>query len=398
MLCVNIVCAVLFLLFHVVVLNATCMFKSNATYAICSDLEDVGVWGNAQWKKFNAGKDGKNALTTLKANNFQTTPNLEQIRIFTLVNHIEPGAFDGLDKLDFLQLYKNEITEITVDLFANLPIRQLILYETGIRKLAIGCFNSLPNLSIVNINKNFLPKISAGIFNNLNISKLSLQENGINIIDDGAFMNMNKLTLLALNGNRLTTFEPKYVLGYNRVLTRLWLYQNFLTEVSKDMFFGLPNLEVINLSYNLITEVKDNSFNDVKKVYLIALLHNRLEVLNPGIFPPQGLSSVQKLYIQNNQLTFLSSGVLIRLPNLKTIALGGNPWQCPCFYHLISWLANKNISRTCDDEYFLGHRPVCVVSLTSPKDCVYDVVNSKELVRIYTKAASEYPVLTPCLS
>ncbi|XP_044296770.1 platelet glycoprotein Ib beta chain [Varanus komodoensis] len=61
--------------------------------------------------------------------------------------------------------------------------------------------------------------------------------------------------------------------------------------------------------------------------------------LSEDDLPTSLASSTRRLYLNNNQLTFIPSGFFDRLKNLHTVSLWGNPWDCTCnILYLRSWL------------------------------------------------------------
>ncbi|KAJ7309683.1 hypothetical protein JRQ81_007742 [Phrynocephalus forsythii] len=55
----------------------------------------------------------------------------------------------------------------------------------------------------------------------------------------------------------------------------------------------------------------------------------------PDSFPP----STKKIYLNNNEITAIPSGLFDGLLNLQEVHLWGNPWECDChILYLRSWL------------------------------------------------------------
>ncbi|XP_034558019.1 trophoblast glycoprotein [Notolabrus celidotus] len=86
-------------------------------------------------------------------------------------------------------------------------------------------------------------------------------------------------------------------------LQKVYLGHNRLKELPKDFLASQPRLALVDLSSNLIQELPDGFLKDSE--------------------------SLQKLYLQGNQLQVLPGSVLQK-PNLRTLDLDWNPWDCSC--------------------------------------------------------------------
>ncbi|XP_074869134.1 platelet glycoprotein Ib beta chain [Carettochelys insculpta] len=61
--------------------------------------------------------------------------------------------------------------------------------------------------------------------------------------------------------------------------------------------------------------------------------------LTEGMLPASFSPSTHILYLNNNQLTHIPSGLLDNLKSLQLASLWGNPWECDCnILYLRSWL------------------------------------------------------------
>ncbi|XP_020661121.3 platelet glycoprotein Ib beta chain [Pogona vitticeps] len=60
---------------------------------------------------------------------------------------------------------------------------------------------------------------------------------------------------------------------------------------------------------------------------------------NEDTIPSSFAPSTRKIYLNNNELTFIPSGLFDNLKNLQEVHLWGNPWECDChILYLRSWL------------------------------------------------------------
>ncbi len=92
----------------------------------------------------------------------------------------------------------------------------------------------------------------------------------------------------------------------------------FLDLAGPHEFWGVPSGRP-----NPIPELKAGDFSGLSSLEGLLLQYNDLTTLPPGFF--HGLSSLKTLNLENNRLTTLSTGVFAGLSSLRTLALSGNP-------------------------------------------------------------------------
>jgi Leucine-rich repeat (LRR) protein len=110
------------------------------------------------------------------------------------------------------------------------------------------------------------------------IIELDLGYNNIKYIDGNIF-NLTKLKILNLAGNNLIKFDcSNYRYGYGfqldcdkMILEEMYLQNNNLINLPNDFQYAFPNLKVIHLEYNKITDYKE-LFNNLpaslEEIYL----------------------------------------------------------------------------------------------------------------------------------
>lgn len=78
---------------------------------------------------------------------------------------------------------------------------------------------------------------------------------------------------------------------------------NYLTELRENSFSNLKNLRQLYLGENHIINIKPGSFTNSSVIILI-LNSNRLMELQEGMF--EGLTKLQQLALKDNQVCFLN--------------------------------------------------------------------------------------------
>lgn len=239
----------------------------------------------------------KNVLLNLRIHNMQ----LSGCKIKTVHSEALSGQEESLKTLN---LQDNELSEVPVE---------------SLRKLS--------TLSLLDLSRNHITKVKSGAFETLEkLATLKLSDNNITL-EDGALRGLEScLKNLNLKGTKQKDV-PKAIQGM-KTLAFLDLSQNSLRELpglSGDKTFeGLNSLSALNLERNLIQNLQENAFLGVKKTLSsLSLLNNLL----PD-FPTAAISSLRELRVLDigfNLLTELPVDAFKGNPSITLLALDGNP-------------------------------------------------------------------------
>lgn len=274
---------------------------------------------------------------------------LEQLLVLDLSGnqltsaHIDDGTFSGLIRLIVLNLSHNALTRIDRLTFKDLFFLQILdLRNNSIGFIEDNALLPLYNLHTLNLAENRLNTIGPLLFNGLFVlSKLTLNNNLINQVDNRAFKNCSDLKELDLSSNALLevpeaiqelTFLKTLDLGENQLsdfkngtfknlnqLTGLRLIDNIIGNLTRGMFWDLPNLQVLNLAKNKIQSIERGTFDRNTQIEAIRLDANFLSDIN-GVFAT--LASLLWLNLSENHLVWFDYAFIPS--NLKWLDIHGN--------------------------------------------------------------------------
>ncbi|XP_023029070.2 uncharacterized protein [Leptinotarsa decemlineata] len=287
--------------------------------------------------------------------------------------------FIHLEKLDIGECRIQRLYRYT---FKDLPLKKLFIERCGLEEIYEGAFRNLSSLQELSLRKNRLKTVSNGVLKNLpKLAHLTLSGNELSSIENSALENLPELNVLHLDNNKIGAIFIHRIVSYPERLKILWLQNNSLTFVSNYMLEKLTELELLNLGFNKISAIEANSFEHTPKLRTLVLTHNKLKEVDGTIFPKSGMNNLEKLYLDNNELMFLSSSFFFRLNSLKKITLVGNPWDCACLEVINRILDENNVEEKCQDLYVSNHRAVCVIKDATNRVCNYKY--DKELSDTY---------------
>ncbi|XP_030072225.1 immunoglobulin superfamily member 10 [Microcaecilia unicolor] len=172
----------------------------------------------------------------LKAIPGQIPSDVERINLgYNSLVKLTESDFSGLTKLELLMLHSNEIRTI---------------HEKS--------FNDLHSLQVLKMSYNKVKTLHKNTFHGLkNLIRLHMDHNEIEFLNPDVLYGLSSLKLVHLEGNMLSQLHPDtfVTLRYMQIfkmssIKHIYLSDNFLTSLPKEMFSYLPDLESVYLHGN----------------------------------------------------------------------------------------------------------------------------------------------------
>ncbi|XP_065162901.1 leucine-rich repeat and fibronectin type III domain-containing protein 1-like protein isoform X2 [Atheta coriaria] len=278
---------------------------------------------------------------------------------------IGDNAFKGQEKfLKNLNLQDNDLTEVPVQSLKDLKSLQLLdlsrnrianvpnaAFQTLIKLTTLklsdnnvtlanealkGLESSLKNLNLKGTRQKEIPQAVRGM---KTLAFLDLSQNSIRELPgEGGiktFEGLDALTALNLERNLIQTLGQNAFYGVRRTLSSLSLLNNLLPDFPIEAMQELSELRVLDIGFNLLTDLPVNSFVGNPSITLLALDGNPLATI-----PYAGLSHL------NN--------------TLRGLSLGGRFLHCDCrLAWVIDWIRNGDLQVTSRERnpQFCGSPP-----------------------------------------
>ena len=118
--------------------------------------------------------------------------------------------------------------------------------------------------------------------NFLQLLRLDISYNDISKLQPFTFSNLSKLLALSLEGNRLKRSEFVFFGLIN--LDYLNLENNHLNTLNKHYFWGLNNLKVLKLGYQRISHIDECTFQQLRSLAVLDFVSNNLNSIGRNIF------------------------------------------------------------------------------------------------------------------
>ena len=179
-------------------------------------------------------------------------------------------------------------------------------------------FDGLSRLQVLEIDENDISSLQAGLFHGLELlQKVFLKRNGLESIDEDLFDEHPLLDQLELNHNSLTNIPEGLFEGLSGLL-QLNVSYNSLTNLPDGLFSGLYNLTDLYLNHNSLERVQEGLFDDLTKLDELKLNNNELTELPERLFDFKVSNPQLELNLEDNMIECLPS-VIVRNPYLRII-------------------------------------------------------------------------------
>ena len=182
---------------------------------------------------------GNNLLVTLDAMLFASQHRLTGLDLsHNALVALHEVLFANLYSLLYLDLDHNTLVTLEMHIFINLhKLNELHLADNRLVTLNHKTFYELVELKYLYINNNKISRLQDGTFSNLFLlERLSVAFNQLTFLPFDIFQDLHSLVQLDLSGNKLQTIPQ---IGYMTLLNKMYLFDNPLTKITKNMFSGV---------------------------------------------------------------------------------------------------------------------------------------------------------------
>lgn len=296
---------------------------------------------------------------------------------------ISPEQFEGYGNIACLNLSGNGFSAaLNGTEFSQLP--NLTYLDLSFNKIDLAydnAFNELKKLQVLDISHNAHYFKAFGVTHNLNFTKnlpvlrvLNMSHNSISTLTTKQ-MYSESLTELRFTYNNLGTLWRERDRSYETLftyltnLTILDISHNYIAKIPDNVYGYLPrNLTVLHLSHNKLADFKwdelkcflqlqilDLSFNSLSNVTgvnsnvthtltFLDLSHNNIFHLDDGFL--KGAKSLKTLSLSYNKLAIINQSTFQLRPEnqIQTLLLQRNPFQCTCdSLDFILWIEKSHV-------------------------------------------------------
>ncbi|XP_007111636.1 leucine-rich repeat-containing G-protein coupled receptor 5 isoform X1 [Physeter macrocephalus] len=261
-----------------------------------------------------------NALTEIPVQAFRSLSALQAMTLaLNKIHHIPDYAFRNLSSLVVLHLHNNRIYSLGKKCFDGLhSLETLDLNYNNLDEFPTA-IRTLSNLKELGFHSNNIKSIPEKAFvGNPSLITIHFYDNPIQVVGRSAFQHLPELRTLTLNGASQITEFPD--LTGTASLESLTLTGAQISSLPQSVCDQLPNLQVLDLSYNLLDDLP--SFSVCQKLQKIDLRHNEMCEIRANTF--QQLFSLRSLNLAWNKIAIIHPNAFSTLPSLRKLDLSSN--------------------------------------------------------------------------
>jgi Leucine-rich repeat (LRR) protein len=257
-------------------------------------------------------------------------------------------------------------------------VKTLSFSNKQLNWISSQAFAELNNLVTLDLSINRLKHLVKNTFKPLfNLMEIDLSENLLTTISFDEFADKQQLKILNFRFNKIQTIKPiQHQGGFS--ITALLLYGNNLVDISE--LCKLMKLEFLQLSSNQNLDFKSFKSTCWNKLQYLYLIDSGLKRLNNDYHIFTGLTKLNQLHLQSNNLEVFCVGNFPELPELFHLDVTDNQLHSldvnkikTKFPKLVSIKLTKNLW-SCDFfkklESDLKKLQINVVPVTTEKNCI----------------------------
>ena len=266
-----------------------------------------------------------NQISSLPPGIFRPCESLSELRLANnSLSTLEETIFDGLGSLQVLDLSGNLLVSgqlkprLTRDLVS---VVELVLSRNQIDRIVDVFASMSASLNVLKLDHNGLTSLPTKMFSSLAaLKELDLSHNHITKIESGAFQGLTVLTHLLLGQNKLSNLANDAFNNCPQLLV-LDLSNNRLS-VTPAAISALHQLQTLDLSENMISNIYEAPFLKMKQLWRLQLNGNLLSNITVGLFSQ--LTAIQILDLSSNKISFVEKKSLDSNRHLQAVRLDNN--------------------------------------------------------------------------
>ncbi|XP_065162337.1 chaoptin-like isoform X2 [Atheta coriaria] len=239
-----------------------------------------------------------------------------------------PHALSHLRTLKYLYLSSNSLAEIPETAFEGFcdSLRAVSFSGNHLTRVPMDALQNCSKISHFNIAYNEIYEINEYDFTNWgqNIRSLILGNNHITSLKPQIFAELNQLKELSLSFNPLRHIDVEAFYGLENLESLEMSFGIDIDELPYEIFRPLSNLQWLSIDNNNFYSLPEDAFDYLPELKYINLESNKLNTIPEKLFKSKIHSNLKDARFSNNEISTLHSNTFNALTSLETILLATN--------------------------------------------------------------------------
>ncbi|KAF2892622.1 hypothetical protein ILUMI_13549 [Ignelater luminosus] len=178
-------------------------------------------------------------------------------------------------------------------------LKKLSIINCNIKNVKPGAFYGLNNLEYLNLKGSGIIPEDNSFSKTTEMLFLQLEDNNITEITADTFRNLQKLGQLLLDHNKLSYLGNNVFKGFDR-LEIISLSSNYIKEIDEDAFYHLGTLRMFYLSNNILTNIPVINLKQYNNLTVLDLGFNRIRSIPDNSFA--NFTALEELVLEGNKI------------------------------------------------------------------------------------------------
>ena len=218
-----------------------------------------------------------------------------------------------------------------------LQLLKLNLSSNSLYYIPNEAFIGLVSLRSLDLSHNYLEKLdnkTNGLLDDcLSLEKIDLSYNKISFITRKTFSSSPwipyRLREIDLSFNTMPVLTYDLTFG-TKTVKKLNLSNNNLNDIRKYIIGNLTNLEVLDLSHNHLSDLKQDNFTFILPKNITAILLNNNELINIPVREIVKVDNLTVFNLNDNMLSQLERPLIDKIKKGVSVYFKNNPLKCDC--------------------------------------------------------------------
>lgn len=279
--------------------------------------------------------------------------------------------FSNHRDLEVLILSRNKLYDFPVDtsFLSSITLERFECTSCAISAIFNATFSELPKLRELNLSDNRLSVIQSAAFSTQFFLRfLNFDFNQLKILPIDLLKQSNVNGTLSMNHNSDFDFQPNVVFIKSKFLKEFQCCSCGITQIYKETFSELPNIESIRLSDNKITQLNSKMFEKTPNILAISIERNNLNDFPMNIFDV--IVKLKSLCIDGNPFLMTAKNAIKKYYKQAKLRINCTEVEVESYFENNLNLAEPTKNKGISDAFIASYLLIILVAQAAVIGCL----------------------------